>query len=143
MKKLALSLGLFMLLACPLAASAAESASDVKSGPAGNPVELLTGKIWQESSPETKQAWLFGVDSAVAVEHAVIERMRENAKNKKNAIQPSPFVMNWMKAFGSNDTRADIVRQINEWYSAHPDQLDRPVMDVIWYEIIVPRTSGK
>lgn len=136
MKQLVLTMSLFVLLACPLAAMADDS------GPAGNPVELLTGKVWQESKQENKQAWLFGIDTAVAVESAVIERMQEMA-GKKKSVQESPFVSKWMKAFGSDDTRAKIVAQVDEWYKAHPDQLARPVMDVIWYEIVVPRTTPK
>lgn len=137
MKKLAMSLTLFIALAWPLAGFADNS------GPAGNPVELLTGEVWQASKPETKLAWLFGVDSAVAVENAVFEHMRQMGASKKKVVRESPFVADWIKAFGSNDTRESIAAMVDEWYAKHPDQLKRPVMDVIWYEIVVPRVSGK
>lgn len=139
MKKFILNLALFMALLLPLSALAAES----NSGPAGNPVELLTGKVWQESKPENKQAWLFGVDTAVAVEHAVADKMQQQKGKRKGAFQMSPFVSGWIEAFGKGDTRKEIIGQVDQWYAANPDKLERPVMDVIWYEIVQPRIAAK
>lgn len=127
---------LLVFIGAPLAALADDS------GPGGNPVDRLTGKVWQESEAALKQAWLFGVDTAVAVEKAVEDKLKEQGK-KKSASLSSPFVTRWIEAFGRGDTRKEIVEQVDTWYAGHPDQLDRPVMDVIWYEIVVPRTSSK
>ena len=33
----------------------------------------------------------------------------------------------------------DSVREaLNAWYAAHPDQLQRPVIETIWFELVVP-----
>ena len=33
----------------------------------------------------------------------------------------------------------DSVRDgLNKWYAAHPDQLQRPVIETIWFEMVVP-----
>ena len=47
-----------------------------------------------------------------------------------------------MKAFkGVN--RAEVAKMVDAWYTANPQQLDRPVMSVIWREIIEPRLNAK
>jgi hypothetical protein len=33
----------------------------------------------------------------------------------------------------------DSVREgLDRWYAAHPDQLQRPVIETIWFEMVVP-----
>jgi hypothetical protein len=33
----------------------------------------------------------------------------------------------------------DSVREgLNKWYAAHPEQLQRPVIETIWFEMVVP-----
>ena len=33
----------------------------------------------------------------------------------------------------------DTVRDgLNKWYAAHPDQMQRPVIETIWFEMVVP-----
>ena len=33
----------------------------------------------------------------------------------------------------------DTVRQaLDNWYAAHPDRLQRPVIETIWFELVVP-----
>lgn len=47
-----------------------------------------------------------------------------------------------MKAFkGMN--RAQVAAEVDKWYAANPQSLDRPVMEVIWYELIAPRLAAK
>ena len=47
-----------------------------------------------------------------------------------------------MKAFkGVN--RAEVAKMVDAWFAANPQQLDRPVMSVIWYEIAEPRLAAK
>lgn len=123
-----------------LSLASAANAAAVKSGPAGNPVELLTGEVWQQSKPDNKKAWLFGVDTAVSVEKAVADKLQQQKGKNRSAYKESPFVQKWIQAFG-NSTREEIIDQVDQWYAANPDKLNRPVMDVIWYEIVVPRTG--
>ena len=120
-----------------MSALAAESAQPANK----SPVELLTGEVWQQSQPDNKRAWLFGIDTAVDIEKAVNEKMQSQGKRAKS-LPLSPFVTTWMAAF-DNMNRNDIIEAVDQWYTAHPDQLSRPVMDTIWYEIIVPRIDQK
>lgn len=136
MKKIVLSLALALILSCNVAQAAQSQAVG-----AGNPVELLTGKVWVETPESNKAAFLFGLETAIAVEHAVNTQMVErSAKTGKRPVSNvSPFEKGWMQAFKNVD-RKDIVMMVDNWYAANPDKLPRPVMDVIWYELIEPRT---
>lgn len=111
----------------------------------GNPVEQLTGEIWMKSAAEIKAALLFGVECAMSIEHAIAKRLDEvNAADgkKKNAGKStlSPFEKAWATAF-KGVARAEIVENIDAWYAKNPDKQQRPVFDVIWYELIVPKTA--
>ena len=148
MKKSLLRLGLALVLALTCAAAqAAPAASTDASAPAmnaaGNPVDQFTGEIWVNTSESDKKAYLFGIDSAVTVEYFVNAKLAEQAakSGKKPVYTLSPFEKGWMEAF-ANVSRADAIKMIDEWYAAHHNDLQRPVMSVIWYELIAPRLAA-
>lgn len=140
-KSLAVFGAAILLIFGALGVNAAETAqSDMAM--ATNPVEQFTGKIWLETGQKEKEAYLFGIDTAITVEYFVNEKLASAAakKGKKPVYTLSPFEKGWMQAF-SGTTRADLVRQIDAWYNEHPSETDKPVMDVIWYNIIAPRLA--
>lgn len=144
MKKSVLSLGLVLalVLTCaPVRAAEATAVSDVIQN---NPVEQLTGTVWQKTAETDKAAFLLGVESAIAVEYFVNAKITEKAAKtgKKPTCTLSPFEKGWMKAF-KDVNRADIVKMVDQWYAANPNKLDRPVLGVIWYELIAPRLAAK
>lgn len=138
MKKLVTGAVLALCLAfCAGPLCAAEEAS---SEQAPNPVEQFTGKYWVNTELTSKEAYLFGIESAIAIEYYINSRLAaKSAKaGKKPAFTLSPFEKGWMEAF--RDTpRKQIVADVDKWYSDHPDQLGRPVLDVIWYQLIAPK----
>lgn len=95
------------------------------------------------TSESNKTAYLFGVESAITVEYFVNSQMTEKAAKagKRPVYALSPFERGWMKAF-RDVSRADIVKMVDNWYAANPKSLDRPVLSVIWYELIVPRLAA-
>lgn len=110
-----------------------------------NPVDQLTGKIWMDSEADVKKAVLFGVDTAVAIEHTVAQKVENNKANMEKEAKEaesyhtiSPFEEGWAVAF-KDVPRATIVEEVDQWYIENPDRLDRPVMNVIWFEIIEPK----
>ena len=151
MKKSLLRLGLALVLALTCVAAHAASAAtssdnivgDAAMNPAGNPVDQFTGEIWVNTTESDKAAYFFGIDSAVTVEYFVNAQMAEQATKagKKPVYALSPFEKGWMEAF-SNVSRSDIIKMVDEWYAAHPKDLQRPVMSVIWYEVITPRLAA-
>ena len=91
----------------------------------------LTGTLWQESTQNEKMALIYGMASVVAIEQTIADRQK---------TKPTPFVSSWTKALG-NVTPQNIVEKIDSWYATHPNELDRSVFNVLWYEFIAPGTT--
>lgn len=146
MKKLFAALVLFAGIAIsPAIVGAAQDAASQPTirNPAGNPVDQFTGEIWEKTGNSEKRAYLFGIDSAIAVEYFI--NSKEAARSVKSGKKPvyslSPFEKGWMEAF-KDTTRQQLVDMVDKWYKEHPQNLDRPVLDVIWHEIIAPRLAA-
>lgn len=110
-----------------------------------NRIEQLTGKVWLESSSDSKKAVIFGIETAIDIERMINDRMTTNAvrAGKRPSTNLSPFEIGWTKAF-KDVLIADIVKAVDDWYAAHPGNENRLVMEVIWDEIVTPRLgTGK
>lgn len=107
---------------------------------ASSAVDALTGSIWQKSSMEEKQAFLYGVDTAINVEVYVQKHMEMRAakKGKKARQVLSPFEKGWMKAF-KDVSRTEIISKVDAWYAQNPQKIEYPVMRVLWFEQIAPK----
>ena len=113
------------------AASAACAALLVTCGTVGavEEVPLVDGTHWTKSAPEVKKAYLVGLSNAILVDVAY------QADNPKATMSDfSPKVAKGMKGQTLDTTLA----AIDNWYAAHPDQLQRPVVETIWFEMVVP-----
>lgn len=103
-----------------------------------NPVDIVTGELWMLSKQEEKLAYVLGIESAICIEYMINKKVLESEKNKQVPLHTlSPFEKGWVKAF-ENVKRAEIVDRVDSWLKAHPDQQERPVLAVIWYELIAP-----
>ncbi|MDD4702636.1 MAG: hypothetical protein PHI96_10490 [Desulfovibrio sp.] len=144
MKKSVLSLALVLALVLAYAPVRAAESTAFGNVVQNNPVEQITGTVWQKTDDTDKAAFLLGVESAIAVEYFVNAKLTEKAaKNgKKPTCTLSPFEKGWMKAF-KDVKRVEIIRMVDQWYAANPDKLDSPVMSVIWYQLIAPRLAAK
>jgi hypothetical protein len=92
-------------------------------------VPLVTGVHWTRSSDELKKAYLIGIANVAQVEIAY------NAANPPSDAQSIVPRM----ARGLKGQTLDSVRDgLSQWYAAHPDQLQRPVIETIWFEMVVP-----
>ena len=92
-------------------------------------VPLVTGEHWTKSSEELKKAYLVGIANVVQVEAAY-----RGANPPADAQSFLPRLVKGLKG-----QTLDSVREgLNKWYAAHPDQLQRPVIETIWFEMVVP-----
>ncbi len=110
-----------------------------------NPVDIVTGDLWMMSKQEEKLSYILGVESAITVEYLINEKAKESIKKgKKGKAVPlhtlSPFEKGWTQAF-KNVKREEIVARVDSWLRAHPDQKKKPVLAIIWNELIVPNIS--
>jgi hypothetical protein len=96
-------------------------------------VPMVTGEHWTKSSDELKKAYLIGIANVLQVEHAYEVA---TPPTDKQSLVPR-------MAKGLKGQTLDSVRErLNRWYAAHPDQLQRPVLETIWFEIVVPGLSN-
>jgi len=92
-------------------------------------VPLVTGEHWTKSSEELKKAYLVGIANVVFLEMAY-----EGANPASDAQSFLPRMVKGLKGH-----TLDTVREaLNKWYATHPDQMQRPVIETIWFEMVVP-----
>ena len=90
---------------------------------------LVTGKQWTESTDQVKKAYLIGIGNLVQVERAY---HAGNAPSDAQSVLPR-------MAKGLQGETLDSVREgLDRWYASHPNQLQRPVIETIWFEMAMP-----
>lgn len=90
--------------------------------------QLLTGQLWQTMSPDAKVAFVWGIGRLVEYERA---QAGTSPMNSKSFI---PFLVKGLKGKPIDE----IVRLIDAYYQAHPNQMQRPVLDVIFQAVVLP-----
>jgi hypothetical protein len=98
-------------------------------GAARAEVQLVTGEVWMRSSEEVKKAYLVGLANLTQVEASY-----QAANPPTDAQSIIPRAVKGMK----NHTLDSVRDGLNKWYASHPDQLQRPVIETIWFEMVVP-----
>lgn len=92
-------------------------------------IPLVTGEQWTKSSEEMKKAYLVGIANVVYLETAY------------EGPSPLPDTQSFLPRMvkGLKGQTLDSVREaLNKWYAAHPDQINRPVIETIWFEMVLP-----
>ena len=112
-----------LLVAAMLAASPASPQTPAQ--------DLVTGKHWQSSTVQERRAYLIGVSNAISVGARVDTRQGREGT----------FSLSAQKGLEGVLLEAG-VSAIDAWYKAHPDQLDRPVLSVIWRELAKRQPIG-
>lgn len=103
--------------------------SALSSSARADEIPLVTGEHWVKSSDELKKVYLIGIANVVQVETAY------------NTANPPPDAQSIVPRMvkGLKGETLDTVREgLNKWYATHPDQLQRPVIETIWFEMVVP-----
>jgi hypothetical protein len=108
------------LLAVLLAAAAIAPAAHAQQARA-----LVDGRDWQRSSPEQRRAYLIGVSNAISV--------GARYDSKKTPGQETFATRAQAGLAGAQLSPA--IEAIDAWYQAHPEQLDKPVLSVVWKEL--------
>lgn len=92
-------------------------------------IPVVTGEQWTQSSPEVRKAYLVGLSNAFQVQGAY-----ESANPPTDAQSIVPRLNKGMR----NQTLDGVRTQVDAWYAKNPDKLKRPVVDILWFEIVVP-----
>ena len=98
-------------------------------GSAERSPELLTGDLWQTMSPDAKVAFVWGIGNLV-----------ERAQTGPAPVGGKSFIPYLVKGLSGNSIN-EVVRQVDTYYDAHPDQAKRPVVDAIFQAVVLPKKS--
>ena len=94
-------------------------------------IPVVTGEHWLKSSAQERRAFLVGAATIIELEQEV----QGTPPPAKSTIGT------WCKGL-SHFTFDQLVLAIDKWYADHPDKIDRPVVEVMWYELAKP-SEGK
>ena len=108
------------LFAVLLAAAAIAPAAHAQQARA-----LADGRDWQRSSPEQRRAYMIGVSNAISV----------GARYDSKKIPGQETFATRAQAGLSHEELSPAIEAIDGWYKAHPEQLDKPVLSVLWKEL--------
>ena len=92
-------------------------------------VALVTGEHWTKSSDELKKVYLIGIANVVQIESAY-----QAANPPSDAQSVVPRLVKGMKG----QTLDSVRMGLDKWYAANPNKLKRPVVETIWFEMVVP-----
>ncbi len=85
-------------------------------GSAERSPELLTGELWGTMAPDAKVAFVWGIGNLVEFERSQTGSAPVGGKSFIPSIN-------------------EVVRQVDTYYDAHPDQVKRPVVDAIFQAV--------
>lgn len=113
---------LMMLFAVALSAA-------FSGGTRAEEIAQVTGVHWTKSTEEQKKAYLIGIANIAQIEIAYAGT---------NALSDDQSVIPRMARGLKGETLDSVREKLNRWYAANPARLDRPVIETIWYEMVVP-----
>lgn len=108
------------LMACMILAAGIAGAEEVP---------MITGEQWMQSTEQLKKVYLIGIANAYQLERAYY--------GAKPPADDSSLIPRFGQ--GLKGHTLDSVREgLNQWYAANPDQVKQPVIETIWFEMVVP-----
>jgi hypothetical protein len=112
------------------AAFAAGDLAPLDKGQELKEMPVLTGELWQTFQPDTKVAFIWGIGHVVTVEEHVMQRHPE--------LKRQGFVAKLAEGLRGVPMKT-IIQEIDSYYRDNPDDLDLPVLRVVWAQIVRPK----
>lgn len=132
MKKSVLTLSLIAGLAIWTPVQAAEPAAP--SSAYANPVRELPfpgGKEWPTATEREKMAYLLGILNMAMVEYQLTGPDPKHRTTVEELVESLDGM-----------TLRQIMEAVDAYYQANPDQQQRPIFEVIWFEMVEPRVAA-
>ncbi len=105
----------------PLLVGAALLAAAAAMPARAGDVPLVTGEHWTKASDAEKKAFLVGAANVISIEYELRKNDRRNPPGMINALITNLQPM----------SLTDISKAVDDYYTAHPDQASRSVIEVI------------
>jgi hypothetical protein len=91
---------------------------------------LCRGTHWQRANSDAKVAFIWGAAHVVLIENILMEEIPELKRENFSAKVVEARLAR--VSAGTEMTINEIVQMIDQFYKDHPDQLQTPVMKVLW-----------
>ena len=95
---------------------------------------IVTGKHWTTASRDEKVAYLFGIGNMLEIEQAM------QGKNPPRRIRDNSIVPVLIEGL-SGQSINKVREMLDKWYKKKPEQLNRPVIEVLYTEFALPNTG--
>ncbi len=107
------------------------STAGLADGHASADGELITGKRWMQSDERAKIGFLYGVANFAEIEQAM---QAESPPADRDSLVP-------VLVRGLDGKKINAVKdELDQWYKDHPDQIDRPLIEVLYMELALPNS---
>ena len=116
------AVAVFCLLAATVVRADGDVAPEVKPD-----MPFVTGTHWTQSSDKQKRAYLYGIGNMLELQQALAEK--GGAK--------SEFVDVMIRGLSPMDL-AGVIKALDTWYAENADEINRPVIEVMYLKIAVP-----
>ena len=97
---------------------------------ASQDMDFVTGEHWVKSSLEQKRAFIFGIGNVLELEEAM-------AGDDYEAMRGRSIVPVLLEGLSGTSVEK-MVMQLDKFYADHPDQINRPVIGVLYLEMALP-----
>ncbi|WP_224983573.1 hypothetical protein [Geomonas agri] len=94
---------------------------------------VLTGEVWQTLQPDAKFTFIWGVGHVVTIE--------ENVSQRHPELKRQGFSTKLAEGLRGVPMKA-IIQDIDSYYRNNPNDLDLPVMRVIWTQLVKPKLKS-
>jgi hypothetical protein len=101
--------------------------------PAHAELPMVTGQNWKDTDRDAKLAFLLGIATMVKVEQNLI------------GDPPPPGTVSFAPAIakGVGDmSLTEIMNRIDTFFADNPESMDKPVVEVIWEDIVIPQLEA-
>jgi len=129
--KAVFSLSLAVILAAWIPAQAAEPATPPASAKPVKELPFPGGKEWPTATEREKMAYLLGILNMAMVEYQL------TGPNPKHPTTVEKLVESL-----HGMSLQQIVKTVDTYYQNHPDQQQRPIIEVIWFEMVEPKIAA-
>ncbi len=99
---------------------------------------LLDGERWRTLSPDAKITYVWGIGNLVELErtNGGQQAIKPPSAERKSFI---PYLARGLSGLSINH----IINHIDAYYTAHPNDLERPVIDAIFQAVVLPRLKAE
>lgn len=93
----------------------------------------VTGREWNSATEREKKAFLYGMGTMIQLEHELARQ--QGVPETRTSLVPT-FVRGLERT-----NLVGVMRFVDDYFARNPARLDRPVVDVIWRELVVPEAQ--